>query len=101
MRRRQHVTTMLVAGLLLYAGAAFGACTWSWDCSGGVGSCRQIPLCENSFDVPPPRDPSIVPVPAPSVRPSLVPTVPPPGTRFCAPRYLCNGFSCSWRTACQ
>lgn len=91
--------------LVLFAfpvGVASAACTWTWDCSGGNGQCRHIPVCGSSLDMPPPPTPGVPPIAQPSVRPVPMPLVPPVGTSSCAPRYLCNGANqCSWQTICR
>jgi hypothetical protein len=74
-------------------------CVWKWDCSSGT--CQQIPVCDSTLDIAPPRPPQVAPIPAPTIRPIQRPTVPPVGTRLCTQRYICSGLSCSWQTICR
>ena len=75
-------------------------CRWDWDCS--QFPCRQVQICDNTFDVPTIRPPEVPPIPAPSVRPVPMPTVPPVGTSQCQQAYLCNAWGqCNWQTVCR
>ena len=85
--------------LALSSVRAEAACTWTWDCS--TGTCRQIPICDSTLDLPPLRPAEIAPIPAPSIKPLHRPVLPPLGTRSCDERYLCDGFSCRWQTVCE
>lgn len=87
-------------GLLLAAGIASASCSWQWDCTGG--QCRQIPICDSSIDIPPPRPPAVAPIPPPTIAPIPTPMVPPVGASRCAPQYMCNATGqCVWETVCQ
>lgn len=88
-----------IAFLTFASGRANAACEWTWDCS--TGTCRQIPLCDSTLDLPPLRPPEIAPIPSPSIKPLHRPVLPPLGTRSCDEKYLCNGFSCRWQTVCE
>lgn len=98
-----RILRLLSLGALLMVAAtpASSACSWEWDCSGGPGTCRQVPICENAMELPPIRTPGIAPVVPPSVRPVQTPTLPPIGTRQCGQRYLCHGGQCNWQTVCE
>jgi hypothetical protein len=86
--------------LTISASLAYATCRWTWDCTGG--QCRQVPICDSSIDLPPPRPPSVPPVAPPTVPPVPTPTVPPVGTGYCSPQYLCDGMGrCSWQTVCR
>ena len=56
-----------IARVTLVCESTEAACTWTWDCS--TGTCRQIPVCDSTLDLPPPRPPGIAPVSAPSIKP--------------------------------
>jgi hypothetical protein len=85
--------------LLLAAGIASSSCRWEWDCTGG--QCRQVPICDSTIDIPPPRPPQVAPIPPPTIAPIPTPMVPPVGTSRCAPQYMCNGGQCAWETICR
>jgi hypothetical protein len=95
------VTVPILVAITLLPLPVDAACQWRWDCTGGVGACRQVPVCDNSFDVVPPRPPEVAPIPTPSVRPVPTPTVPPVGASSCMPRYMCRGANCTWETICR
>jgi hypothetical protein len=101
MNRLLFVCAVCVGLCLSWMGPSESACQWTWECRYGVGSCRQVPVCDRSFDVVPPRPPSVAPIPLPSVRPVPMPMVPPVGTTHCAPQYLCSFGRCAWQTLCQ
>ena len=90
-----------IACLILVSGNAtvWAACAWTWDCS--TPSCRQVPVCDRSLDLPllPPVE--LAPLPSLSIKPIPTPVLPPLGTRSSDERYLCNGFSCRWETVCE
>jgi hypothetical protein len=95
------ILVMAILAVVTVPETALAACRWTWDCSGGY-PCRQVPLCEGPFDIPPVQPPSISPIPPPSIRPIPTPMVPPVGTDSCEPRYLCTaGGRCQWRTVCR
>ena len=56
-----------IACVTLVCESTEAACTWTWDCS--TGTCRQIPVCDSTLDLLPPRPPGIAPVSAPSIKP--------------------------------
>jgi hypothetical protein len=59
----------LVVLLALGAGPAAASCDWEWLCN-GEGRCKQMPVCDNVYEVPPPRPDSAPPTPPPlSMRP--------------------------------
>lgn len=88
--------------LLLFAGQASAACTWSWDCSRGPMQCRQVPYCDSRYDIVPPRPPEVAPIAPPSIQPIPQPMVAPPGMSQCLPKYICDTFgACSWQTICR
>jgi len=60
---------LLAAALALGAPAAHASCHWEWLCN-GEGSCKQMPVCDSVYDVPPPKPDSTPPtVPPLAVRP--------------------------------
>lgn len=89
----------LVLAFAVVATPAGAACTWTWDCT--TGTCRQVSVCQNTLDIPPPRPPSIKPIPSPTIKPLPSLALPPIGTKQCSQRYLCNFGQCSWQTVCQ
>ena len=96
--------TFVAALLALFFRAvpALADCKWTWSCNPTSGQCRQVPVCDSTLDIPPPRPPQVAPVPAPSIPPIPMPTVPPVGTQSCSPQYLCNSLGqCEWRTVCR
>jgi hypothetical protein len=101
MKRMIVVCAVCVVLGLAWMGTSESACQWTWDCTAGVGRCRQVPVCDWAFEVAPPRPPSVAPIPLPSVRPIPMPMVPPVGTTSCAPQYLCAWGRCAWQTLCQ
>ena len=102
MRYTAFAIGIVLLGALSPILPAHAGCTWTWDCSGGAGNCRQIPLCDGSLDIPPPRPPSVPPIAPPSVRPVPVPTVPPVGTSRCRQAYICDAYGhCNWQTVCN
>ncbi|HEX3099273.1 MAG TPA: hypothetical protein VHQ02_16245 [Usitatibacter sp.] len=58
--------------LALAAPAAFADCSWEWLCNGD-GSCKQMPVCDSVYEVPPPK-PDMAPpaVPPLSMRPQRI-----------------------------
>ncbi len=75
------------------------SCTWKWDCSSG--QCQQVPICDSSIDIVPPKTPEVAPIPTPTIQPIGNPTVPPVGTTQCGQKYICEANGCSWQTVCQ
>ncbi|HSN21784.1 MAG TPA: hypothetical protein VLS49_13980 [Usitatibacter sp.] len=60
---------IVAAGLVFAAPGAFASCTWEWMCN-GEGSCKQMPVCDSVYEVPPPKPAEPAPVPPPmSLRP--------------------------------
>jgi len=97
--RAARLGTFIVLATLSMADPANGACSWTWDCSGGVFQCLQVPHCDSPLDVPPFWWRL---VPAPTISPIAGPMVPPIGMLSCRPIYLCNNFGwCAWQTVCQ
>ena len=92
-------TRLILLAALVATPAAAQNCTWVWDCTSG--QCRQVPVCRSPLDIPPPRPPEIRPIAPPTIRPIPVPGIPPVGTKVCAPRYICTGGQCVWRTVCE
>ncbi|QDH17402.1 hypothetical protein [Swingsia samuiensis] len=89
---------LFILGLSL--SSAHAECEWKWDCSGG--QCRQVPLCDNSIDLPPVRPPEVAPIAPPSIEPINLPTVPPVGTSKCHMANICDGSGdCHWQQVCQ
>ena len=69
----QTVTRLLASTFVLAAGNAFAVCHWEWLCN-GEGGCRQMPVCETLYEVPPPKPQSTPPAPPPaSLRPQRIP----------------------------
>jgi hypothetical protein len=92
----------LAASLWAVPIRSLASCQWTWDCSGGAGQCRQVPICGSTLDIPPPRPPAIQPIPPPTIPPIEMPRVPPVGTLACRQTYLCNNMGqCSWQSVCQ
>ncbi len=61
--------SMLAALVALAAPGAFASCGWEWMCN-GEGSCKQMPVCDSVYEVPPPRPAETAPTPPPmSLRP--------------------------------
>ena len=65
---------MLIALALGFAApAAHGSCAWEWMCN-GEGSCKQMPVCDSVYEVPPPKPSESAPMPPPlSIRPHRTP----------------------------
>ncbi len=67
---------LLVASSLSFAlatPAAYASCGWEWMCN-GEGSCKQMPVCDSVYEVPPPRPEEPAPTPPPmSIRPHETP----------------------------
>jgi hypothetical protein len=93
------IKTLAALGLAIAAGSTSASCSWRWDCTGG--QCSQVPICDSSIDIPPPRPSEIAPIAPPSIAPIGTPMVPPVGTSRCAPQYMCNGGQCEWQTICR
>ena len=72
---RTRVLAHLAVGLAAWAIPVDAACTWTWDCSGGAGQCVQVPICNSSLDIPPPRPPQVAPIAPPTVAPVPTPNV--------------------------
>lgn len=93
------IRAVAAIALLVTATPVTAQCVWKWDCTGG--QCIQVPLCRNSYDIPPPRPLELPPIPQPSIRPINPPALPPLGTRSCAMRYLCANGQCAWKQVCS
>ncbi|HXZ48641.1 MAG TPA: hypothetical protein VEG27_06440 [Usitatibacter sp.] len=64
---------LLAAALALVAPAASASCHWEWLCN-GEGNCKQMPVCDTVYDVPPPKPDSSPPAPPPlALRPFAFP----------------------------
>jgi len=69
MRNRMHVA----AAIALTAPAAHADCTWEWLCNGD-GTCKQMPVCDSVYEVPPPKpDMSPPAMPPLAMRPQTIP----------------------------
>ena len=63
---------LLASSLMLASGSAFAECHWEWLCN-GPGGCKQMPVCDTLYEVPPPRPESTPPAPPPeALRPQKV-----------------------------
>ena len=52
---------------------ASAGCTWEWLCN-GEGACKQMPICDTVYDVPPPQPDSKPPeMPPLAMRPHKLP----------------------------
>jgi len=91
---------IILVALLWVPSSAIAGCVWKWDCS--TGQCRQVPICDNTFDVPPARPSEVPPMLPPSIRPIQPPMLPPLGKTTCRQAYLCDGKGqCQWQTVCE
>jgi hypothetical protein len=65
----------IAAAAMQSCGAAWATCSWEWLCN-GEGVCKQMPVCDSVYEVPPPR-PEMKPpeMPPLSMRPSRANTV--------------------------
>jgi len=96
----RRVVLAVLLGVLWFPTSATAKCVWEWDCS--TGKCRQVPICDNSLDLPPIRPLEIPPIPPPSIKPIQPPTLPPIGTRTCRQANLCDAYGkCRWQTVCE
>jgi hypothetical protein len=86
--------------LALLADPVGAACTWTWDCTDG--RCKQTPVCDRPYEIPPLQPLEAPPVPLPSLKPAQSHVFPPPGKRACRDAYLCdrNG-QCRWQSLCE
>ena len=63
---------LLAAALALAAPAANADCSWEWLCNGD-GSCKQMPVCDSVYEVPPPKPDRAPPAMPPlSMRPQRI-----------------------------
>ena len=86
---------------LLILKEAEAGCTWEFECD-AWGNCRQVPLCDSAFDIPPPAPAAVAPIPPPAVAPILTPGIPPPGTTSCRQAYICDSWgNCDFQIVCQ
>ena len=92
---------LAMIAFLLIATSAKATCNWDWVCN-GAGQCKQVPICDSTLDIAPPRPPSIPPIAPPRVQPIPRPTLPPIGTSRCdqVQRQRRNG-TWYWDTVCQ
>ena len=73
------------------------ACTWKYDCTSGT--CEQVPICQNSLDMPGIKPLGIAPIaPIAGPKPLAIPSIPPIGTRSCSQRYI---YGRGWTEICQ
>lgn len=72
---RIAIAASLAALALQASPAAWAICSWEWLCNGD-GVCKQMPVCDSVYEVPPPR-PEMKPpdMPPLSMRPSRANTV--------------------------
>ena len=94
---------LALIGLSLWfiAAPSFAGCTWEFECD-AYGNCRQIPLCDSTLDIVPPKPPAIAPIPPPAIAPIPEPTIPPIGTTSCRQAYICDSWgNCSFQTVCN
>jgi hypothetical protein len=97
---KRLLLALVPALLIAPASPAKADCHWEWDCSSGT--CHQVQICKSPVDVSTPRTPSVRPVPPPTIRPLPSLRLPPPGTRQCSQRYLCNSMGqCHWQDVCR
>ena len=89
---------LLLLGLF-FASTVQAACRWEFDCTSGP--CRQVPVCQNTYDIPTPMVPRVAPIPTPSIRPIPQPMIPPIGTSACTPHQVCTVMGCRWETLCR
>jgi len=93
------MSKLFLAIILFFPSLALANCEWKWDCSSG--QCQQIPICDSSVDIVPPKPPEVAPIPSPTIQPVETPTVAPVGTTQCEQKYICEFNGCSWQTVCQ
>ena len=80
--RKTFVLGIAAMLLALAPTSAEARCEYEWVCD-ETGDCAQVPICDRTIDITPPKPPSIKPIVPPSIRPIERPTVPPIGTRDC------------------
>jgi len=91
----------LLALSLFLAMPASAECRWQWTCD-GLGNCSNVPICDSTLEVPPPKPASIRPLAPLSVRPVPTPVVPPVGTTSCTPMQVRDAWGgWSWQTICR
>jgi hypothetical protein len=49
-----NMRLLVAAVIALAATPASADCTWEWLCNGD-GNCKQMPVCDSVYEVPPPR----------------------------------------------
>lgn len=79
---KKSVIALILVG---FSGTADAACKWVWtdhDYNAATPAIQQQ-LCDQTYDVPAIRPPSVAPIQMPQVRPIEQPRVPPVGTRTC------------------
>ena len=64
---------LALAVALASAMPAAAECRWEWLCN-GEGACKQMPICDNVYEMPPPRPTDNQPpaVPPLSMRPHKI-----------------------------
>jgi hypothetical protein len=81
-------------------GSVQAACSWTWDCTDG--RCKQIPMCDHPYEIPPIQPLEAPPVPPPSLKPLQPYVFAPPGKSACREAYLCNrNGQCRWKSVCE
>lgn len=97
---QKKLSLMALAFFLFAPLSADAKCRWTFDCSNGP--CKQVPICDSTLDIVPPKPPRVAPIAPPSIKPIDRPRVPPVGTTSCTNRYLCNDYGhCSWQNVCR
>ncbi len=86
--------------LLSVTSTASARCTWEWDCT--TGTCKQVPVCDSTLDLPPIKPLELPPLVLPPVKPLDPLVIPPIGTGRCGTEYLCNATGqCRWESVCR
>ena len=68
---KRPMLPVLALAFSFAAPAAHASCVWEWMCN-GEGSCKQMPVCDSIYEVPPPKPVEAAPTPPPmSIRPHL------------------------------
>jgi len=69
--KTKHIVLLLLATIAPLPAAA--SCSWEWLCN-GEGVCKQMPICDTVYEVPPPPPDSKPPeVPPLAMRPHRIP----------------------------
>jgi hypothetical protein len=67
----RKLSGLLAASAMIVAGNASAICHWEWLCN-GEGGCRQMPVCDTLYEVPPAKPEGTPPTPPVSLRPQKV-----------------------------